>query len=62
VLINFYWELEKMISAKETHWGKKLIEQVSIDLKKAFPEMEGLLRRNLFNAKKFFEFYSNKLV
>jgi len=51
-----------MISAKETHWGKKLIEQVSIDLKKAFPEMEGLLRRNLFNAKKFFEFYSNKLV
>ncbi len=51
-----------MISEKETHWGKKLIEQVSIDLKKAFPEMEGLSRRNLFNAKKFFEFYSKKLV
>jgi hypothetical protein len=39
VLINFYWELGIMISEKETHWGKKLIEQVSIDLKKDFPEM-----------------------
>ena len=61
-LIEFYWDLGKMISEKETIWGSKLIEQVSKDLKEEFPDMQGLSRRNLFNAKKFYLFYSNTLV
>jgi predicted nuclease of restriction endonuclease-like (RecB) superfamily len=57
-LIEFYWEVGKMISEKESIWGSKLIEQVSKDLQKEFPEMTGLSVRNLFYAKKFHEFYN----
>jgi len=58
-LIEFYWELGKMISEKETVWGSKLIEQIAKDLKQEFPDIKGLSRRNLFNVKKFYQFYNN---
>ena len=56
-LIEFYWDLGKMLSEKETVWGRKLVEQVAKDLKEEFPDMQGLSRSNLFNAKKFYQFY-----
>ena len=58
----FYWDLGKMISEKEALWGSKLIEQLSRDLKMEFPEMKGLSRTNLFNSKRFYEFYTVELV
>ena len=61
-LIEFYWDLGKMITEKEVVWGSKLIEQVSKDLKEEFPDMQGLSRRNLFNTKKFYLFYKEKIV
>lgn len=61
-LIEFYWDLGKMLSEKESVWGRKLVENVARDLKMEFPDMQGLSRRNLFNAKKFFQFYDGKLV
>ena len=61
-LIEFYWDLGKMIAEKETVWGSKLVEQVSKDLKDEFPDMQGLSRSNLFNAKKFYLFYSKTIL
>lgn len=61
-LIEFYWDLGKMISEKEAVWGGKLVEQVAKDLKAEFPEMQGLSRRNLFNAQKFYRFYNDQSV
>jgi predicted nuclease of restriction endonuclease-like (RecB) superfamily len=58
-LIEFYWDLGKMITEKEPVWGSKFIEQLANDLKMEFPDMQGLSRRNLFNAKKFYQFYNN---
>ena len=61
-LIEFYWDLGKMIAEKEFVWGAKLVEQVAKDLKKEFPNISGLSRSNLFNTKKFYQFYSSELV
>lgn len=61
-LIEFYWDLGKMISEKENVWGRKLVETVAIDLKKEFPEINGLSRSNLFYCKQFYNFNSLKLV
>ena len=61
-LIEFYWDLGKMISEKESVWGNKLIEQVAKDLKSEFPDMKGLSRRNLFNTQKFYNFYNQPIV
>ena len=60
-LIEFYWELGKMISEKQliTNWGDKLIEQISIDLKEEFPEMQGLSKSNLKYCKRFYIFYNS---
>ena len=57
-LIEFYWDLGRMISEKEAVWGAKLIEQVSKDLREEFPDMQGLSRSNLFYSKKFYQFYN----
>ena len=58
-LINFYWEIGKMISEKEKVWGSKLIEQVSKDLKEEFPDLKGFSTRNLRYCMIFFEFYND---
>ncbi len=59
-LINFYWELGKSIIEKqqENEWGSSVIDQLAIDLKKEFPEVEGFSRSNLYYIKQFYAFYS----
>jgi predicted nuclease of restriction endonuclease-like (RecB) superfamily len=58
-LIQFYWDLGRMIVEKqaESSWGDKIIEQLSKDLKKEFPELKGLSKSNLKYCKRFFNFY-----
>ncbi len=56
-LIEFYWDLGKMIAEKQAVWGSKLIEQVAKDLKAEFPDMEGFSKTNLYNVRRFYQFY-----
>jgi predicted nuclease of restriction endonuclease-like (RecB) superfamily len=58
-LILFYWELGEDISRKlaENNWGAKVIDHLSSDLQKEFPGIQGFSRRNLYYAKKFYEFF-----
>jgi predicted nuclease of restriction endonuclease-like (RecB) superfamily len=60
-LIQFYWELGKMISEKQsqTAWGDKLFDQISKDLKIEFPEIQGLSTSNLKYCKRFYCFYND---
>lgn len=63
-LINFYWELGKMIAEKQetATWGNKLIDQLSLDLKEEFPTMTGFSSRNLKYCRSFYNFYKNALM
>lgn len=58
-LIEFYWELGKMIVEKQeqTAWGDKVINQLSKDLQKEFTDIKGLSRSNLYYMKQFYLFY-----
>lgn len=62
-LIEFYWDLGKLISEKEaaSSWGSKLIDRVAADLKTDFPSLKGLSNSNLKYCKRFYEFYSDNL-
>jgi hypothetical protein len=62
VLIDFYWELGKEIVRLQTgnHWGTKLIEQLSIDLKLEFSQIKGFSRRNLYAIRQWYLFYSSR--
>lgn len=62
-LIAFYWELGEMIVERQTssNWGDKVIEQLSKDLRKSFPDVKGLSKSNLKYCKRFFLFYQNAI-
>ncbi|CAO5682484.1 MAG: hypothetical protein HEEMFOPI_01698 [Holosporales bacterium] len=54
-LILLYWRIGNSILAKqkEQGWGAKVVEQLSFDLKQAFPEMTGFSKQNLFYMRQF---------
>lgn len=62
-LINFYWELGKMIAEKQetSTWGNKLIDQLAVDLKEEFPSMTGFSTRNLKYCRIFYKFYKKAI-
>jgi len=58
--ISVYWNLGKLLSEKKIekgHWAG-VVNRLSIDLKIEFPDM-GLSPRNLWDMKKFYEYYKN---
>lgn len=55
-LIEFYFELGKMICDKETAWGTHFLENLSRDLKFEFPEMQGFSVTNLKYCKLFYKY------
>ncbi|HHH54374.1 MAG TPA: DUF1016 family protein, partial [Bacteroidetes bacterium] len=43
---------------KEASWGDNIIADISIDLKKEFPNMKGFSKRNIFYMKQWYLFFS----
>lgn len=58
-LIGFYWDLGKMMTAisDKTSWGNNWVEQMSKDLQKEFPDMDGFSKTNLYNIRRLYLFY-----
>ena len=51
-----HWNIGKII-LKNSKWGNKFIDNLSIDLKLEFPNINGFSIRNLKNMKTFAEEY-----
>ena len=62
-LIQFYFELGKMISEQEANasWGDKLLTQLSKDLSNEFPDVKGFSTTNLKYCRKFYQFYQSEI-
>jgi predicted nuclease of restriction endonuclease-like (RecB) superfamily len=58
-LILLYWHIGQDILARqqEQGWGAKVIDQLSMDLRQAFPEMKGFSRTNLLYMRAFASAY-----
>jgi predicted nuclease of restriction endonuclease-like (RecB) superfamily len=58
-MIALYWNIGKQIleRQKQEGWGSKVIENISKDLRKEFPEMKGLSTRNLVYMQTFAKSY-----
>ena len=56
----FNWQLGKDLVQKkvEERWGTGVVEQVSLDLKREFPDAEGFSTSNLWYMKKWYLFYT----
>lgn len=57
----FNWELGRDLVQKkaEERWGAGVVEQVSLDLQREFPNAEGISVANLWFMKKWYLFYSS---
>jgi len=58
-LILLYWDIGRAIvdAQKDKGYGKRVVEMLSADLRREFPEMAGLTARNLWLMRAFFLAY-----
>jgi predicted nuclease of restriction endonuclease-like (RecB) superfamily len=58
-VIESYWDVGKHIfdSQQQHSWGKNIVEQLSRDLKKEFPGVEGFSTRNLWDMRRLYLTY-----
>lgn len=63
-LILLYWEIGNSILEKQKieKWGSKVLERVSVDLSKDFPDMKGFSVRNLKYMRYFAETWTEKPI
>ncbi len=63
-LIQLYWQIGKQIieKQKQTKWGSKFLESLSLDLQNSFPGMKGLSIRNLERMRQFAGIYPTELI
>jgi predicted nuclease of restriction endonuclease-like (RecB) superfamily len=63
-LVLLYWRIGRQI-LKQQHeegWGSKVIERLSLDLRREFPEMKGFSPRNLKYMRRFAEAYQDETI
>ena len=58
----FNWQLGRDLVQKkaEERWGAGVVEQVSLDLKREFPNADGFSVRNLWYMKQWYLFYTQR--
>lgn len=63
-MILLYWDIGQTILHRQNHegWGAKVIDRLSADLRKAFPDMQGLSPRNLKYMRKFAEAWPKRAI
>ncbi|OGQ07461.1 MAG: hypothetical protein A3G32_00835 [Deltaproteobacteria bacterium RIFCSPLOWO2_12_FULL_40_28] len=63
-LISLYWSIGHDIVEKQKTlgWGKSVVEKLSKDLQKAFPNSEGYSADNLWRMRQFYTEYSNPTI
>lgn len=61
-LHKLYWSLGEDICNKQKlyKWGTNFIKQLSLDLRSAFPNVEGFSWSNLYKIRKWYLFYSSQ--
>lgn len=61
-VLEFNWNLGHDISEilRTRIWGSGVLNQVTLDLKAAFPEAQGFSRANLYRIGKFYSFYAGQ--
>ncbi|MDR3000972.1 MAG: PDDEXK nuclease domain-containing protein, partial [Fibromonadaceae bacterium] len=63
-MIQMYWNIGKHLSKEglEKGYGGAVVNKLSVDLKIEFPDVAGFSSRNLWDMKRFYEFYSTKII
>jgi predicted nuclease of restriction endonuclease-like (RecB) superfamily len=59
-LIGLYWDIGRLIVERQggEPWGKSVVENLSRDLRSAFPDVGGLSASNLWRMRSFYQTYA----
>ncbi len=62
-LIALYWDMGRMIVERQQEygWGNAVIDRLSQDLRREFPDSKGFSRRNLYLMREFFLAYRDEI-
>jgi len=62
-MIQMYWDIGRYLTEEglDKGYGGAVVKKLSLDLKAEFPDLTGFSPRCLWDMKRFFEFYSEKL-
>ena len=62
-MLEFYWNLGHDISEilRTRTWGNGVLNQISLDLRAAFPESQGFSKDNLYRMARFYSFYAGQV-
>jgi predicted nuclease of restriction endonuclease-like (RecB) superfamily len=63
-MILLYWEIGRQIFERQSKdgWGSSVVERLSMDLRREFPDIKGFSERNLWNMRSFFDGYKDRLI
>lgn len=63
-MLEFYWSLGKDIVAlkAESKWGSNILQQLSADLKEAFPKQTGFSYTNIKYMRQWYSFYYEQIT
>ena len=63
-MIRLYWSVGRVILARQDRegWGAKVIDRLSYDLRRAFPDMSGLSARNLKYMRAFASAWTDREI
>ena len=63
-MIRLYWSVGRVILARQERegWGAKVIDRLSYDLRRAFPDMSGLSARNLKYMRAFASAWTDREI
>ena len=63
-MLEFYWSLGRDIVAlkAESKWGTGVLQQLSLDLKKMFPNEMGFSYRNIRYMRQWYSFYYHQVI
>jgi len=63
-LILLYWDVGRAIVEKQQAlgWGESVVEMVSADLRRAFPQINGFSPRNVWDMKRFYLAYADEAI
>lgn len=61
LLIELYWDIGQLVSEKVSSqsWGKGVVSQLAVYIKKTDPEIKGFSDKNLWRMKQFYETYKD---
>jgi len=63
-LVHLYWQIgrEILVRQQAAGWGAKVVDRLSTDLRREFPEMSGLSRTNLLYMRAFAAAYPDESI